>query len=152
VIGQSDVHQIVVGTILDSCVKVGSRKGRLNYDAAFKRELAAAACEAGVSVARLALDHGINANMLHKWRRQYLATKTTQANPSASQFLPVSVAHAGDSIINQSLPLPCPIKSSLSDQPAQSGVIEIKFGGAIVRIEGAVQASVLAAVLRHFRP
>ena len=137
---------------MDSCVKPGSRKGRLNYDAEFKRKLAAAACEAGVSVARLALDHGINANMLHKWRRQYLAAMAAQADPSASQFLPVSVVHSGDSIIDQSLHLPRPIKSSLSDQPAQSGVIEIRFGGAIVRIEGAVEAPVLAAVLRHFHP
>jgi transposase len=137
---------------LDSCVKVGSRKGRLNYDAEFKRKLAAAACETGVSVARLALDHGINANMLHKWRRRYLAAMAAQADPIPSQFLPVSVAHAGDSIVDQSLHLPRPIKSSLSNQPMLPGAVEIKFGSAIVRIEGAVEASVLAAVLRHFHP
>ncbi len=43
-------------------------KGRLNYDVAFKKQLAVAACAPGISVARLALEHGINANMLHKWR------------------------------------------------------------------------------------
>lgn len=137
---------------MDSSVKPGSRKGRLNYDAEFKRRLAAAACEAGVSVARLALDHGINANMLHKWRRQYVAAMAAQAIPTTSQFLPVSVAYAQDAIADQPLHSPHPIKSSLSSQPAQTGVIEIKFGGAIVRIQGAVDAPVLAAVLRHFHP
>lgn len=137
---------------MDSSVKPGSRKGRLNYDAAFKKMLAAAACEAGVSVARLALDHGINANMLHKWRRQYLAAMAARADPIASQFLPVSVAHAGDLIDDQPRHLPRPIQSSSSSQTVLPGVIEIKFGGATVRIEGAVEAPVLAAVLRHFHP
>ncbi len=31
------------------------------------------ACEPDVSVAKLALKHSINANMLFKWRRQYRA-------------------------------------------------------------------------------
>jgi transposase len=39
----------------------------------FKRSLAMKACEAGVSVARLALENRINANLLFKWRRQYRA-------------------------------------------------------------------------------
>lgn len=137
---------------MDSHVKPGSRKGRLNYDAEFKRKLAAAACEAGVSVARLALEHGINANMLHKWRRRYLAGMAAQADPIPAQFLPVSVVHAKNPIDDQPIHSPHPIKASLSSQPMLPGAIEIKFGGAIVRIQGAVEASVLAAVLRHFHP
>ena len=43
--------------------KVGSRKGRPNYDPVLRERLAAAACEPGVSVAKLAREHGINANM-----------------------------------------------------------------------------------------
>lgn len=50
-----------------------TRKGSPNYPVDFKRQLAALACEAGISVAKLALKHCINANLLFKWRRHYRA-------------------------------------------------------------------------------
>jgi transposase len=66
----------VVGTILASSgLRRTSRKGCPNHAVEFKRRLAIAACEPGVSVARLALEHRINANLLFKWRRQYRAGK-----------------------------------------------------------------------------
>ena len=52
-----------------------SRKGRPNHALEFKRRLAQAACAPGVSVAKLAQEHRINANMLFKWRRHYRAGK-----------------------------------------------------------------------------
>ncbi|WP_232455809.1 transposase [Burkholderia ubonensis] len=51
-------------TVTESEAKPGSRKGRPNPDPEFRRRLAAAACEPGVSVAKLARENGINANML----------------------------------------------------------------------------------------
>ncbi len=56
----------------DSIVRV-SRKGRPNYPIDFKRQLGALACAPDVSVSKLAAKHGINANMVFKWRRQYRA-------------------------------------------------------------------------------
>lgn len=50
-----------------------TRKGSPNRAVEFKREIAAAACAPGISVAKLALEHGLNANLLFKWRRQYRA-------------------------------------------------------------------------------
>ncbi|WP_309296234.1 transposase [Caballeronia novacaledonica] len=50
--------------------KPGSRAGRPNYPRELRDRLAAAACEPGVSVARLARESGINANMLYTWRRR----------------------------------------------------------------------------------
>ncbi len=46
-----------------------SRKGRPTHPVEFKRRLAQAACAPGISVAKLAQEHRINANMLFKWRR-----------------------------------------------------------------------------------
>ncbi|WP_200821829.1 transposase [Caballeronia humi] len=46
--------------------------------------MAAGACEPGVSVSKLARGHGINANMLFKWRRRYRAEQaagTTELVP-----------------------------------------------------------------------
>nr|WP_227739578.1 transposase [Burkholderia thailandensis] len=49
-----------------------SRKGIPNHPVEFRRKLAKLACEPGVSVARLAMEHGVNTNLLFKWRRASL--------------------------------------------------------------------------------
>ena len=69
--GQSGAHQIVVGIIVATMANARrvTRKGRPNHPLEFKRRLAAVACDAAVSVAKLALEHGVNANLLFKWRR-----------------------------------------------------------------------------------
>lgn len=48
------------------------RDGRCRYDERGKRQLIEAALRSGVSVARLAQEHGINANLLRKWITKYL--------------------------------------------------------------------------------
>jgi transposase-like protein len=45
-------------------------KRSANYPLAFKRQLAQRACGENVSVAQLALEHGLNTNMVFKWRRR----------------------------------------------------------------------------------
>lgn len=52
-----------------------TRKGCPNRAIEFKRGIAAAACAPGISVAKLALEHSVNANLLFKWRREYQAGK-----------------------------------------------------------------------------
>lgn len=139
---QSSAHQIVVGTTLNTSIKPGSRKGRRNYDVAFKKQLAIAACAPGISVARLALEHGINANMLHKWRREYLAVADSGGNElRPTEFLAVSV---GPSRQPAALVAKPPVSSS--------GTIEIRMGAALLRLEGAVDAATLAQVLRYLQP
>jgi transposase len=56
-----------------------SRTGRPNYPRELRDRLAAAACEPGVSVAKLARGNGINANMLSTWRRRYLADQQARS-------------------------------------------------------------------------
>src|ERR1700712_1222036 len=58
----------------DSELKVvrQSRDGRRRYDEGGKRVLIGAALRPGASVARLAQEHGINANLLRKWIAKYL--------------------------------------------------------------------------------
>ena len=145
----------MAGITLKSEGKVGTRKGRLNYDAGFKRQLAKASCEPGVSIAGLALEHGLNANMVHKWRREYLATLAAQTQPVSAQFLPVTLEPVCPAIADQSVPVASiRVAKPASPRPPAStaGTIEIKFGRATVRIDGLVDASVLAAVLSHFHP
>lgn len=69
-------HFSVVGiTLSTSQINRTTRKGRPNYPIDFKRSVAVLACVPSVSVAKLALKHGINANLIFKWRRHYRAGK-----------------------------------------------------------------------------
>ena len=80
---------------------VVSRKqdGRCCYDPQAKRELIEACFLPGVSVAKLALAHGINANLLRTWmtkhQRQLLAGDSPQRSVAArSPFIPVAPVSA----------------------------------------------------------
>lgn len=75
---------------------VVSRKqdGRCCYDPQAKRELIEAGFQPGVSVAKLALAHGINANLLRTWmtkhQRQLLAGGSLRPSSSTpAPFIPV---------------------------------------------------------------
>jgi transposase len=54
----SEFHLVVTGT---------RRDGRRRYDEESKRSLARACLQPGVSLAGMALKHGVNANLLRKW-------------------------------------------------------------------------------------
>jgi transposase len=47
------------------------RNGRWRYDPAGKQRLAEACLQSGVSLASLALQHGVNAHLLRKWVAEY---------------------------------------------------------------------------------
>ena len=70
------------------------RDGRCCYDPQAKRELIEAGLQPGVSVAKLALAHGINANLLRTWmtkhQRQLLAGGSLQRSAATpAPFIPV---------------------------------------------------------------
>src|SRR6185503_3524099 len=60
---------------------------RRHYDSAFKRHLVELTLVPGASVARIALDHRVNANILFRWRRHYLRS-LTRSPPSPAGFVP----------------------------------------------------------------
>ncbi|HAG1890835.1 TPA: transposase [Salmonella enterica] len=49
----------------------GMHKGCPGYSPEFKQQLVAASCESGISISKLALENGINASFLFKWRQQW---------------------------------------------------------------------------------
>jgi hypothetical protein len=51
-------------------VRLVGRDGRRRFDPASKNRLVAACLEPGVSVSRLALEHGVNANLLRLTKRE----------------------------------------------------------------------------------
>lgn len=54
---------------------------RRSYSKEFKRQVMAECREPGNSVAGVALKHGINANVVHKWRRRDKAQTLTVTTP-----------------------------------------------------------------------
>ncbi|MBC8742988.1 transposase [Paraburkholderia sp. UCT31] len=130
-------------TVTEPKARPGSRKGRPNYDREFRRRLAAAACEPGASVAKLARDNGINANMLFTWRRRYRA----QLQAETTSLIPVAVIHETPP---QRLAMP-PNGGDVGNPTPRDGTIEIRFGGVVVRVNGGVDADTLRVVLGSVR-
>lgn len=145
------MHQKVVGTKVSIEVKRSSRRGRPNHPIELKRRLAQQACEPGVSVAQLALDHGINANLLFKWRRHYQAG-LFDAPAKQQAMLPVAIM--SDDVAS-SLPTTqgeasrSLVSATLSNEARSA--IEVKFIDATVRIDSGADITLLRAVLAALR-
>ena len=130
-----------MGTTLDTEVKPGNRKGQPNYPADFKRQLAMAASEPGVSVSKLALEHQVNTNMVFKWRRDFRAGLLDIEPQGPATLLPVSLA-----------PTP-PRKAGAAAAPIphSAGLIEIAIADALVRVQGDIDAVLLKTVFESLR-
>ncbi|QCU29610.1 IS66 family insertion sequence element accessory protein TnpB [Burkholderia pseudomallei] len=120
--------------------KRSSRKGIPNHPIEFRRKLAKLACEPGVSVARLAMEHGVNTNLLFKWRR---ALRAGEYDPVG--LLPVTV-EAPVPEIERPAAAATPIIGA-----AALGAIEINVGNTRVRIEGSPNEATLRLVLHMLR-
>lgn len=72
-------------------VTLGRRKGCPNYPPEFKQQLVAASCEPRISISKLALENGINANPLFKWQQQWREGKLLLLSPESPQLLPVTL-------------------------------------------------------------
>jgi transposase len=131
--------------IMDKQVVRPPRRRR-EHSAAFKRELVARSLEPGVSVAAIAMQSGINANLLFGWRRKHLdcltKAKPALARSPAAVLLPVSI-EAGPREIHCASPAP-PARPS-------SATIEIEIGSARVRLRGPVDDASLRSVLTALR-
>ena len=58
-------------------------------------------CEApGASIAHVALAHGLNANLVHKWRRQTGGVRHSAATPEVTTFIPVTMTPAARAVVD----------------------------------------------------
>ena len=129
-------------------VRRPTRKGCPNHAVEFKRRLAAAACKAEISVAKLALEHSVNANQLFKWRRDYRAGKFGVPDPAdlvTPSATDLAVATTGREPAVTLLPVSAPITEGEAVVPAPC--IEVVFAFATVRICGVPEVSSLRMVL-----
>ena len=81
-------------------VRLVGRNGRRRYEAASKERLVAACLEPGVSVSRLALEHGVNANLLRKWIKKD-TTARSQPPSSPLAFIPVQLEGTADRAVSR---------------------------------------------------
>lgn len=126
-----------------------SRRRRRDHSPELKRELVRQCLLPGASVSSIAMAHGINANLVFKWRREHragLATNTGTAQASGPALLPITLDSAtpGDTAVaSPPVPTPCAARAS--------GSIEVDFAGARLRLQGAVDQQSLVALLTALR-
>lgn len=131
----------------------GLAPGRRHHERKFKDELIARSFLPGASVSALAMEAGVNANLLFKWRR-LRARESTQAAPQAATLLPICVipkvaptlrAHGGTPVT------PAVHGAATNSSNAAPCVIEIDIAGAQLRLRGPVDEVMLGSVLRTLR-
>jgi len=125
------------------------RERRRRYDPDWKQRLVVACLQPGASVSRLALEHGVNANLVRKWiknARQAPVSSTSafipvQIEPGSHAFgLETSATH-GDSLQPRDKkirPLSCPAKMSASMPNGVSLTVECSDADGLAAIIGAL--------------
>src|SRR4051812_23691048 len=100
------------------------QSSRRRYTAEFKSELVERSLQPGASVSAIALENGINANVLFKWRREHLrAVSGVQVRSAAhAMLLPARLATT-----------PSAPQAMHSRPVVSEGVIEIDIGAVRVR-------------------
>jgi len=107
---------------------------RRTHPLEFKRSAVEASNRPGASIAGVAMSCGINANQLHKWRRQLQLPEPIIAE---SPILPVTVVHDTE--------------PSSTRQSTPEGRIDIQLPKARLLISGPVDLDVLQTVLAALR-
>jgi len=104
-----------------STLNTPNRKPRRTYTKEFKRQVVSQCDRGDKSIAQVALEHEINANLVHKWSRQF-------KSPNDQRMVPVTL-------------------SSTGAVSASSSRIEVSVGSATIRFYGHVDRDSASAVL-----
>jgi len=118
----------------------GAERLRRAFSVEYKQRVVGLTLAPEASVARVALAHGLNTNLLFKWRREHLRAQAARTSTTAA-MLPVVMAQDGPES-TAALPLP---------RPNAAGVIELELPGGRMRLKGAVDITVVGALVRMLR-
>jgi transposase-like protein len=98
-------------------VKYSTRRTHRAYTRQFKAELVAAAQQPGASIAALALQHGMNANVLHRWLKEHEQDARHQL---------VGLSSSAQSLTTSPVPAFIPIKLPMAAAAYEPTACEIK--------------------------
>ena len=123
-----------------------SARRRRDHSPELKRELVARSLLPGASVSAIALEAGINANLLFTWRRAYRTAtgQVSATSPTSAVLLPVTIETAQDAELIAHAP-------TAPAARANTGTIEIDIGGARIRLRGVVDEATVRCVLQSLR-
>ena len=134
-------------------MKSEGEPGRRHHDRALKTKLVELSMQPGASASAIAREHGINANLLFTWRREFRRAGAEAGAMDAAVLLPVRLAQPdGETRAPQTvqvLAAASPVQAT--HRPLRSGVIELEVAGAQLRLRGAVDEASLCSVLRALR-
>ena len=120
---------------------------RRRHSDALKSDLVERSLQPGASVAALAQEHGINANLLFNWRRLHLrALGADAAAITLPTLLPVTLQP--DTAASAPAQGRGPLGMPTAPARAATGTIEIEIGAARVRLRGSVDDASVRSVLR----
>ena len=110
-----------------------------------KRRIVEQAMQPGASIARVAREHGVNANMVHYWRNLNRQGRLGEKPIDSICLLPVSVKESPATAVVESV-------TKLSSMPelrpvAAAGSIYIEFPKIHLRVENGADAALLRVVL-----
>ena len=121
-------------------VTPGRRKGCPNYSPEFKQQLVAASCEPGIPISKLALENGINVNLLFKWLQQWREGKLLLPSSESPQLLPVTL----DATAVQPEPT--------TENPETLSIsCEITFRHGTLRLNGTVSEKLLTLLIQELK-
>lgn len=126
-----------------------SKRRRRDHSPELKHELVRQCLLPGASVSSIAMAHGINANLVFKWRREHRAAEAAGAGlaqASAPLLLPITLASTtpSDAVSAPPMPTSCAPRTG-------AGSIELDFAGARLRLRGAVDQESLVSLLTALR-
>lgn len=102
-----------------------TRPRRRRYSAEFRAHVVGECNAPGASVAATALAHGINANVVHRWRRQ--EREQSQTNAAGTEFIPVA--------------LPPVANGGAAEHPRESIEIRLRRGATQVHVRWPAEAA-----------
>lgn len=130
--------------LVSETIEVGTSNSakRVQRTAEEKRRIVEATLVPGASIARVAREHGVNANQVFQWRYEYRNGASWAAKQARTELLPVTLAAEPSRMITPEAPAVA----------ASSGAIHIELPGrALVTVENGVDAALVRVVLESLQ-
>ena len=121
-----------------------NRTGRRTYTPQYKRDVVKHCSEPGVSVAGVALAHGINANLLRRWIVQHRRASGGRLAKPQVALLPLTIEAA---MSVQDTAAVTTVDAPRKPRAASTASIEVELYGARIHLRGGVDAQALCTLL-----